>query len=288
MLEVLQNIFTAQNAISGILLGGLFAVLGVGMTIIFGIVKLTNLAHGEFVILGAFCSTLISQALDIDPILTLIITIPLMFVIGMVLQSVLINRVMLQGSEPALLVTFGLSIILQDAMLLLFSADAQKMNPSYAQSNISLPGGLYIPVLDLILLIISLVTILVLTLFLRRTYMGRAIRATSDDIVAASLMGVSIKKAYAVAMGIAMATAAVAGLCVGMRWTFYPSSGGEYLLRAFGVVVIGGMGSIPGALVGGLVFGLAQVFGGASYGLLASYVVLIIMLAVRPQGLFSK
>ena len=288
MLEVLQNIFTAQNAISGILLGGLFAVLGVGMTIIFGIVKLTNLAHGEFVILGAFGSTLISQALDIDPILTLIITIPLMFVIGMVLQSVLINRVMLQGSEPALLVTFGLSIILQDAMLLLFSADAQKMNPSYAQSNISLPGGLYIPVLDLILLIISLVTILVLTLFLRRTYMGRAIRATSDDIVAASLMGVSIKKAYAVAMGIAMATAAVAGLCVGMRWTFYPSSGGEYLLRAFGVVVIGGMGSIPGALVGGLVFGLAQVFGGASYGLLASYVVLIIMLAVRPQGLFSK
>ena len=288
MLEVLQNIFTAQNAISGILLGGLFAVLGVGMTIIFGIVKLTNLAHGEFVILGAFGSTLISQALDIDPILTLIITIPLMFVIGMVLQSVLINRVMLQGSEPALLVTFGLSIILQDAMLLLFSADAQKMNPSYAQSNISLPGGLYIPVLDLILLIISLVTILVLTLFLRRTYMGRAIRATSDDIVAASLMGVSIKKAYAVAMGIAMATAAVAGLCVGMRWTFYPSSGGEYLLRAFGVVVIGGMGSIPGALVGGLVFGLAQVFGGANYGLLASYVVLIIMLAVRPQGLFSK
>ena len=288
MLEVLQNIFTAQNAISGILLGGLFAVLGVGMTIIFGIVKLTNLAHGEFVILGAFCSTLISQALDIDPILTLIITIPLMFVIGMVLQSVLINRVMLQGSEPALLVTFGLSIILQDAMLLLFSADARKMNPSYAQSNISLPGGLYIPVLDLILLIISLVTILVLTLFLRRTYMGRAIRATSDDIVAASLMGVSIKKAYAVAMGIAMATAAVAGLCVGMRWTFYPSSGGEYLLRAFGVVVIGGMGSIPGALVGGLVFGLAQVFGGANYGLLASYVVLIIMLAVRPQGLFSK
>ena len=288
MLEVLQNIFTAQNAISGILLGGLFAVLGVGMTIIFGIVKLTNLAHGEFVILGAFCSTLISQALDIDPILTLIITIPLMFIIGMVLQSVLINRVMLQGSDPALLVTFGLSIILQDAMLLLFSADARKMNPSYAQSNISLPGGLYIPVLDLILLIISLVTILVLTLFLRRTYMGRAIRATSDDIVAASLMGVSIKKAYAVAMGIAMATAAVAGLCVGMRWTFYPSSGGEYLLRAFGVVVIGGMGSIPGALVGGLVFGLAQVFGGASYGLLASYVVLIIMLAVRPQGLFSK
>ena len=277
-----------QTIINGILLGGLFAVLGVGMTIIFGIVKLTNLAHGEFVILGAFCSTLLMEALNVDPILTLIITIPLMFIIGMVLQSVLINRVMLRGSEPALLVTFGLSIILQDAMLLLFTADARKMNVSYTNSTISLPGGLYIPVLDLVLLIISLITILVLTLFLRRTYMGRAIRDTSDDTVAAALMGVSIKKSYAVAMGIAMATAAVAGLCVGMRWTFYPSSGGEYLLRAFGVVVIGGMGSIPGALVGGLVFGLAQVIGGANYGLLASYVVLIIMLAVRPQGLFSK
>lgn len=277
-----------QTIINGIMLGGIFAILGVGMTIIFGIVKLTNLAHGEFVIIGAYASTLLAKAMGVDPILTLIITIPLMFVIGVVLQSVLINRVMLQGSEPALLVTFGLSIILQDAMLLLFSADAQKANVPYGTSTIPLPGGLYIPVLDLILLVISLVTILVLTLFLRRTYMGRAIRATSDDIVAASLMGVSIKKSYAIAMGIAMATAAVAGLCVGMRWTFYSSSGSSYLLRAFGVVVIGGMGSIPGALVGGLVFGLAQAFGGANYGLLASYIVLIIMLIVRPQGLFSK
>ena len=277
-----------QTIINGIMLGGIFAILGVGMTIIFGIVKLTNLAHGEFVIIGAYASTLLANALGVDPILTLIITIPLMFVIGVVLQSVLVNRVMLQGSEPALLVTFGLSIILQDAMLLLFSADAQKANVPYNSSTIPLPGGLYIPVLDLILLVISLVTILVLTLFLRRTYMGRAIRATSDDIVAASLMGVSIKKSYAIAMGIAMATAAVAGLCVGMRWTFYSSSGSSYLLRAFGVVVIGGMGSIPGALVGGLVFGLAQAFGGANYGLLASYIVLIIMLIVRPQGLFSK
>ena len=101
-------------------------------------------------------------------------------------------------------------------------------------------------------------------------------------------MGVSVKKTYGVAMGIAMATAAIAGLCVGMRWTFYPSSGGEYLLIAFGVVVIGGMGSIPGTLVAGLVFGLAQVIGGANYGMFISYIVLLVMLAVRPQGLFSK
>ena len=277
-----------QYLINGILLGGIYALLGVGMTMMFGIVKLTNLAHGEFIIMGAFASTMLAQRLGIDPILTLIITVPLMFILGVVLQTVLINRVMLQGSEPALLVTFGLSIILQDLFLLLFTADAQRANVSYNTKTIPLGANLYISVLDLIVFAISLITILILTIFLRKTYMGRAIRATSDDTTAASLMGVSVKKTYAIALGIAMATAAVAGLGVGMRWTFYPSSGGSYLLIAFGVVVIGGMGSIPGTLVAGLVFGLAQVLGGANYGQLISYILLIIMLAVRPQGLFSK
>lgn len=277
-----------QYLINGILLGGIYALLGVGMTMMFGIVKLTNLAHGEFIIMGAFGSTMLAQWLGVDPILTLIITVPLMFVIGMVLQTVLINRVMLQGSEPALLVTFGLSIILQDLFLLLFTADAQRANVAYNTKTIALGSNLYISVLDLIVFAISLVTILILTIFLRKTYMGRAIRATSDDTAAASLMGVSVKRTYAIALGIAMATAAVAGLGVGMRWTFYPSSGGSYLLIAFGVVVIGGMGSIPGTLVAGLVFGLAQVLGGAKYGQLVSYILLIAMLAVRPQGLFSK
>lgn len=277
-----------QILINGILLGAVYALLGVGMTMIFGIVKLTNLAHGEFIILGAFGSTLLAQALGVDPILTLVVTVPVMFLIGVGLQTVLINRVMLQGSEPALLVTFGLSIILQDVMLLLFTADAQRANVDYNTATIRLSANLHIAVLDLIVFGISLVTILLLTLFLRKTYVGRAIRATSDDTAAASLMGVNVRRTYAVAMGIAMATAAVAGLAAGMRWTFYPSSGGNYLLIAFGVVVIGGMGSIPGTLVAGLVFGLAQVVGGANYGMLASYVLLIIMLAVRPQGLFSR
>lgn len=276
-----------QMLINGILLGGFYALLGVGMTMIFGIVKLTNLAHGEFIILGAFGSTLLSQALGIDPIITLVITVPLMFLIGIGLQSSLINRVMMRGSEPALLVTFGLSIILQNVMLLLFTADKQHAKPAYEFSTIQL-GGLSISVLELIVFIISLIAILILTLFLRRTYMGRSIRATSDDTTAAALMGVSVKRTYGIAMGIAMATAAVAGLGLGMRYQFDFSYGGNYLLIAFGVVVIGGMGSIPGTLVAGLVFGLAQVIGGANYGELIRYIILIIMLAVRPQGLFSK
>ena len=286
--EFFSAFLNPQTWINGLLLGGIYALLGVGMTMIFGIVKLTNLAHGEFVILGAYGATMLARWIGVDPILTLVITVPLMFIIGVVLQSVLINRVMQRGSEPALLVTFGLSIILQNVMLLLFTADAQRANVPYNIKNIQLGGGYTISVLTLILFVICLVTIGALTLFLRKTYMGRAIRATSDDTAAASLMGVSVKKTYAIALGIAMATAAVAGLAVGMQWTYYPSSGGNYLLIAFGVVVIGGMGSIPGTLVAGLIFGLAQVAGGANYGILVSYILLIIMLAVRPQGLFSK
>ncbi|MBR3244985.1 MAG: branched-chain amino acid ABC transporter permease [Parasporobacterium sp.] len=276
-----------QLIINGIMLGGVYALLGVGMTMIFGIVKLTNLAHGEFVIIGAYASTLISGALGVDPILTLIVTVPFMFLIGWILQSGLINRVMLKGSEPALLVTFGLSIILQDAMLLLFTADARHAGGSYSSIVFHI-GSISIALLDIILLVISLLSIVILTWFLNKTYMGRSIRATSDDTQAASLMGVSVKRTYGIAMGIAMATAAVAGLCIALKWTFYPSSGGGYLLTAFGVVVIGGMGSIPGTLVAGLIFGLAQVIGGANYGMLVGYILLIIMLAVRPQGLFSK
>lgn len=280
--------YALQVIVNGVLLGGIYALLGVGMTMIFGIVKLTNLAHGEFVIIGAYASTLLAGLLGVDPLLTLIITIPLMFVLGMILQSGLINRVMLKGAEPALLVTFGLSIILQDLLLLLFTTDAQHATAPYSTKTIRLPGNVSISVLDIIIFALSIAAILILTLFLRKTYLGKSIRATSDDTQAAALMGVNVKRTYGIAMGIAMATAAIAGLCVAIKWTFYPSSGGSYLLIAFGVVVIGGMGSIPGTLVAGLVFGLAQVIGGANYGMLVSYIILIIMLAVRPQGLFSK
>lgn len=277
-----------QVIINGILLGGIYALLGVGMTMMFGIVKLTNLAHGEFIIIGAYLSTVLANLIGVDPILTIIVTVPIMFLVGMGLQAGLINRVMKIGSEPALLVTFGLSIILADAMLLIFSADAQRANVPYNTASLKIANGLNISVLDLIVFCISLATIVVLSLFLKKTYLGRSIRATSDDTQAASLMGVNVNRTYAIAMGIAMATAAIAGMCVSMKWVYYPSSGGNYLLTAFGVVVIGGMGSIPGTLVAGLILGLAQVIGGANYGQLIAYVLMVIFLAIRPQGLFSK
>ncbi len=276
-----------QLLLNGVLLGGFYAVLGVGMTMIFGIVGLTNLAHGEFVILGAYGSTLLASAMGVDPVLCLVITVPLMFLAGMALQGGLINRVMEKGSEPALLVTFGLSIILQDVCLLLLSADAQHAVASYSLETLHL-GGLDISMLNAVLFLVSAVCMGILYLFLEKTYTGRAIRAVSDDPHAAMLSGINVRRIYAIAMGLSMATAAVAGLCVGLKWTFYSSSGGGYLLIAFIVVVIGGMGSIPGTFLAGLAFGLAQVIGGANYGLLISYVVLLIMLALKPKGLLGK
>ena len=276
-----------QQIINGILLGGVYALVGVGMSMIFGIVQLTNLAHGEFVILSAYLSTVLCTGLGLHPLLTLIITVPLMFVIGIVLQNLLINRVMARGSEPALLVTFGLSIIIQNGLLLLFSADAQRMVTSFQSKSIAL-GSIKLPVLNLLVFAIGVVVVLLLDLFMKKTYLGQSIRATSDDKVAASLMGVNVKRTYGIAMGIALGTAALAGLCVGMPWTFYPTTGSQYLIIAFGVVVIGGMGSIKGTLIAGLIFGLAQVLGGTNYGMLVSYIVLLVMLIFRPQGLFSK
>ena len=248
---------------------------------------LTNLAHGEFVILGAYASSILATALGVEPILTLAVTVPLMFLAGWGIQKLLINRVIDKGSEPALLVTFGLSIILQDVFLLLFSADAQHIFASYSLRTWNF-AGLSVSVLNVILFAISIVCLGLFALFLNKSYTGRAIRAVSDDPEAARLSGINVRRIYAVAMGLAMATAAVSGLCVGLKWTFHPSAGGDYLLISFIVVVIGGMGSVSGTLLAGLLFGLVQVFGGASYGMLISYIMLLIMLTFRPGGLLGR
>lgn len=274
--------YVLQVIINGVILGSIYAVLGLGMSLILGIVKLTNLSHGEYVILGAYGSALLSSYLGIDPFLTLIITVPLMFGFGYVLQRVLINHAMARGAEPALLVTFGLSIILKDSMLLLFTSDAQHISTDYSNKVVSL-FGMDISYLNILLLILSVVSILVLEIFLARTHLGRAIRATADDREAAALSGINVKRTFAAAMGLASATAAVAGFCVSMKWTFYPSSGGHYLLIAFVVVVLGGLGEIKGTLFAGFLFGLMQVVGGANYGMLISYIFLIVMLIINPK-----
>ncbi len=281
-----------QVIINAILLGGLYAVIGVGMSMIFGIVKLTNLAHGDFLILASYLSFFFYSTFKMNPLLTLILVVPIMFFFGMFIQNTMLNRVLNKGAEPPLLITFGMSIIVQNALLLIFTPDNRNLSISFAQSSIAVTDGINISWLMVLNFVIGLVMILLLSLYLKKTYQGRAIRAASDDGEVSQLMGVNIKSIYGIAMGIAMITAALAGVLIGMTYNFFPSSGTAYLIIAFGVVVIGGMGSIQGTFVAGLIFALAQLVGahylGTSFQLLSGYAILLIMLIFRPQGLFAK
>ena len=282
----------AQPILNGILLGGLYALIAIGMSMMFGIVKLVNLAHGDMMILASYLGLVFASWLGINPFFTLILTVPLMFAVGYVFQGVLLNRVLGKAMEPPLLVAFGVSIILQNFLLMVFTPDARSIITTLSTKSIVVSEYLSISVLYLVNFITGLLVILTLYLFFQKTYLGRGIRAASDDEVAARLMGINTRRTYGYAMGIAMMTAAVAGLLVGMTFTFYPHTGPQYLIIAFGVVVIGGLGSIKGTFVGGFILALAQLMGahylGPGYQLLSGYVVLLIVLAIRPQGIFGS
>jgi branched-chain amino acid transport system permease protein len=280
-----------QSIIQGVLTGGLYAAIGIGMSMIFGIVKITNLAHGDFLILACYIGLIFNGIVN-NPIMTLVFVVPIMFFIGFGTQKALLNKVIGRGDEPPLLITFGLSIIIQNLLLFFFTANAQKLQSALTLKSITIDGRIHIPLLYLVACIVGVGVIIALGIYMKSTYMGRAIRATSDDTEAASLMGVNIKNTFGIAMGISMMTAGVSGVFLGMIFNFYPSWGSNYLIIAFAVVVIGGIGSIYGTLAAGILFGLAQVVGayfvGSQYQQLIGYAILLIMLVVRPQGLFSK
>lgn len=281
-----------QSTLNGFLLGGLYAVIGLGMSLIFGIMGLTNLAHGDLMILGAFFSMVLVMQFTGNFIAALLITIVIMMAIGYLVQNFLINRVVDKGAEPPLLVTFGISIILQNVLLLFFGADARSIPSSIAAKNIISTEWFSVSAIYLINFLVAIAVIGTLHFVMQKTYFGRSIRATSDDVIASELMGVNTKRMYAYTMCLAMVTASIAGLLVGATFIFYPSTGTQYLIIAFGVVVIGGMGSLVGTLLGGIILGLAQLLGayffGTGYQLLSGYIVLLIILTLRPQGLLSN
>ena len=278
--------------INGVLLGGLYAVIALGMSVIFGIVKVVNLAHGDLMILSSYLSLVLISWLGISPLVSLIIVVPIMFFVGCFVQGGLLNRVLGKEMEPPLLVTFGLSVILQNLLLIVFKPDARSLMSDLAVKTILLGETLTLPVLYLVNFFGGLIVIFAVSLFFRKTYLGRAIRAASDDEMSTQLMGVNTKRIYAYAMGIAMMTAAVAGVLVGMTFTFYPHTGPQFLIISFGVIIIGGLGSMKGCLAGGLILALAQTLGahfaGTGYQLLFGYGVLLVVLGIRPQGLFGK
>lgn len=281
-----------QSIVTGILLGGLYAIIGVGMSIIFGIMGLTNIAHGNLMILSSFLIMVFSTQIVDNIILALLITMVCMVILGFLFQKFLVNAVIDKGDEPALLVTFGLSIIIQNVLDLIFGADARSIASDFAQVNVVSTKYFSISGAYLANFLVAILVIAVLTLIIRSTYLGRAIRSASDNTKAAELMGVNTKFYYAVTMAIAMITACIAGLLVGNTFVFYPYSGTQYLIIAFGVVVIGGMGSIVGTMLGGLILGLGQLLGAYFFGtgaqILSGYIIMLVLLTLRPAGLLSN
>jgi branched-chain amino acid transport system permease protein len=277
---------------NGLLLGGLYGIVGIGMSMIFGIVRVVNLAHGDLVILASYLSFVTISIFKVSPLLTLVLVIPAMFLIGFIVQYYLVNRVLGKDMNPPLLVAFGLSIILQNILLLIFTPDARALVTNLSIATLPIGSFLNIPVVYLVDFIVSLATIFLLSRFFSTTYLGKAIRAASDDEGAAELMGINAKRIYAWAMAIAGGTAAIAGVLVGMTFTFYPHTGPDYLIIAFGVVIIGGLGSLIGTFMGGLILGLAQILGahflGPGFQLISGYIILLAVLTFKPTGLFSR
>jgi branched-chain amino acid transport system permease protein len=281
-----------EPLINGILLGGLYAVIGIGLSIIFGIMRQVNLAHGELMILSSYLSLIFLQLLGLHPLLTFIFVLPAIFVFGYLIQSFLFNRVLGKGMESYLMISFGLSIILQNSMLLIFTPDARTLSTDLVIQSLNVFDLFRVPVIYLVDFGMSLLVLGILHMIMKKTYLGWAIRASSDDLTAAKLMGINSRKVYGLAMGIAAMTAGISGVLVGMTFTFYPHSGTQYLIIAFGVVIIGGLGSLVGTFLGGLILGVAQLLGGRIIGpglqLLSGYIILLIVLTIRPQGILGR
>jgi branched-chain amino acid transport system permease protein len=281
-----------NTIIQGVLLGGLYALFAAGLSLIFGIMRLVNLAHGDLIVLAAFAILAIAAWLGLDPFLATLFAIPIMFAVGFGLQHVLLNRTLGRDLLPPLLVTFGLSIIIQNGLLETFSADSQLLRAgSIGTASISLGGGVAFGVLPLITFLSAIAVIMGLNLLFYRTQLGRAFRATSDDLEIAQVMGIDHKRIFAMAMGISMIVVTIAALYLGMRANFDPTIGPARLIYAFEAVIIGGLGSLWGTLIGGMIIGLAQTIGAAinpEWQILAGHIAFLIVLVLRPRGLFPR
>jgi branched-chain amino acid transport system permease protein len=281
----------ASTITMGIMLGGLYALVALGLAIVFGVMRLINVAHGDLLLLASYLALTLMTYLGLDPIIGLVVVIPVLFFIGFVVQKYLLNRAFTISMEAPLIIAFGISIVLQNVFQILWSPLSRGLTTSYTLKSFSI-GALNLPLVYLLDFFVGVIVMIFLHQFFHRTYLGKAINAASQDRRAAHLMGINTKQVYAFAFAIAMAIAAIAGVFVGLTFPFTPQSGVSFLIIAFGVVVLGGLGSIAGTFVGGLVMGLAQTLGGYFLGtnaqMLIAYLIVIVLLATRPQGLFGR
>ncbi|RME81360.1 MAG: branched-chain amino acid ABC transporter permease [Caldilineae bacterium] len=281
-----------QALVNGLLLGGFYGVMVLGFSVIWGVMGVINLAHGEFVMIGAYFAWVLNRSLGIDPFLSLIVIMPVMFFVGWLLQRVLINRIVERPHLIALLVTFGLSIALANLFKLFFTADPRTVPVSY-NGSFEL-AGLTFPIVKTIVFGLSLVVMLALHIFLQYTRLGKSIRAAAQNKEAARIVGVEVGRVYAITFGICIALTAAAGAMVSTTIPVFPFMGPPFTLKAFTITALGGLGRIPGALLGGIILGVVETLVaimvpgvGTNLGIATSFVLLVVILIVRPQGLLK-
>lgn len=281
----------ADAIVQGVLIGGLYALFALGLSLIFGIMRLVNIAHGDFIVLGAYLALVVVQATGLHPFASLILVVPLMAGIGYAIQRGLLNRTLGPNLLPPILVTFGLAVVIQNGLLTLFSTDTRRLAAGPIETASLSLGPISVGWLPLATFAVAVVLILGLELLFYRTAMGRAFRATSDDAEMARAMGVNTRHVHALAMALSFAVIAIAGVFLAARSNFDPFSGPARLIFGFEAVIIGGLGSLWGTLAGGVVLGVAQALGAQispQFQILAGHLVFFLILAVRPRGLFPR
>ena len=279
-----------QSLISGVLIGGVYALIGIGLTIIFGVMRVINFAHGEIMMVGMYMTYFLFTLLGIDPFVSVLITIPLMFVFGAILQKLFINRILGALPQNQILLTIGLGLIMSNSMMLAFTSDYKILTTSYSSSSYRL-AGLSVSKPLAISFLITVVITAVLYWFLMKTDTGQAIRATAQDREAAQLMGINVKWMSILAFGIGASMAGTAGALISPTYYIFPQVGSAFTLKAFVITVLGGMGSIVGATLGGIIIGVVESMGAAyissDWKDVVVFAIFLLVLLVKPSGLMG-
>lgn len=277
--------------VQGTLLGGLYALFAAGLSLIFGVMRLVNIAHGDLIVLSAYIALTFSVALGLNPLMALGLVVPCMALIGYVLQRGILNRTMGEDPLPPLLVTFGLAVILQNALLIGYTADPQNLQAGPIETASVAVGQVALGIMPLIVFASAVAVIGALQWMFYHTALGRAFRATSDRQDVAQLMGLNRAHIFGLAMALSLAVTGLAGVFLGIRTSFDPASGGARLIFGFEAVIIGGLGNLWGTLAGGVILGIAQTIGAKinpGYQILAGHLVFLLILAIRPRGLVPR
>ena len=277
--------------LQGVLVGGLYALFAAGLSLIFGVMRLVNIAHGDLIVLAAYIAMEVIRLSGLPPLVAQIFVVPVMAAFGYALQRGILNRTLGGDLLPPLLVSFGLSVILQNGLLAVFTADSRKLDAGVLETASVSFGGLSIGLLPALMFATAVAVIAALQFMFYKTALGRAFRATSDDAEIAELMGLDRRRVYAWAMALCLGVVAIAGVFLAIRSNFDPFMGPGRLIFGFEAVIIGGLGNLWGTLAGGVILGVAQGLGAAidpGWQILAGHVAFLLILAIKPRGLFPR